>query len=48
MVHLAVAALFAVAWHRSLGQGPLEKVVSTSVKGTRQLVLGRPAQDSHG
>lgn len=48
MVHLAVAALFAVAWHRSLGQGPLEKVVSTSVKGTRRLVLGRPAKDSHG
>ena len=47
MVHLAVAALFAVAWHRGLGQGPLEKVVSTSVKGTRRLVLGGPRKNGH-
>ncbi|MEX5296659.1 heparan-alpha-glucosaminide N-acetyltransferase domain-containing protein [Kocuria sp. CPCC 205268] len=48
MVHLAVAALFAVAWYRGLGQGPLEKVVSTSVKGTRRLVLGGPTKNAHG
>ncbi|MEF3120081.1 heparan-alpha-glucosaminide N-acetyltransferase domain-containing protein [Kocuria flava] len=48
MVHLAVAALFAVAWHRGLGQGPLEKVVSTSVKGTRRLVLDGPTKNAHG
>ncbi|MFF0903393.1 UNVERIFIED_CONTAM: heparan-alpha-glucosaminide N-acetyltransferase domain-containing protein [Kocuria sp. CPCC 205316] len=40
VIHLAVAALFAVAWHRALGQGPLERVIGLSVKGTRRLVLG--------
>ena len=38
MVHLAAAALFAVAWQRLWGQGPLERVVSTSVRSTRRLV----------
>lgn len=40
LVHLVVAALFAVAWQRALGQGPLEKVIGLSAKGTRRLVLG--------
>lgn len=40
VVHLAIAALFAVAWHRALGQGPLERVIGLGVKGTRRLVPG--------
>ena len=48
VIHLAVAALFAVAWHRALGQGPLERVIGLSVKGTRRLVLGRTSGFSHG
>ncbi|WP_298588491.1 heparan-alpha-glucosaminide N-acetyltransferase domain-containing protein [uncultured Kocuria sp.] len=40
VLHLVVAALFAVAWHRALGQGPLERVIGLSVKGTRRAVLG--------
>ena len=43
VINVVVAALFAVAWQRGLGQGPLERVVSTSVKGTRRLVLGHSA-----
>ncbi|WP_369680086.1 heparan-alpha-glucosaminide N-acetyltransferase domain-containing protein [Kocuria sp. WN036] len=39
VIHLVVAALFAVAWHRALGQGPLERVIGLSVKGTRRAVL---------
>ena len=39
VLHLVVAALFAVAWHRALGQGPLERVIGLSVKGTRRAVL---------
>ena len=44
LIHLVAAALFAVVWQRSLGQGPLEKVVSTSAKGTRRLVSGAEGQ----
>ena len=40
LIHVTLAALFAVAWYRALGQGPLERFVSLSVKGTRRLVLG--------
>ncbi|MEX5296582.1 heparan-alpha-glucosaminide N-acetyltransferase domain-containing protein [Kocuria sp. CPCC 205268] len=38
-VHLVVAAVFAVAWQRAKGQGPLEKVIGRTVKGTRRLAL---------
>ncbi|XKH53998.1 DUF1624 domain-containing protein [Citricoccus nitrophenolicus] len=41
LAHLGVAVAFAWLWHRSIGQGPLEKVVSLSVKGTRRLVAGK-------
>ncbi|MGJ9407465.1 hypothetical protein ACHABQ_14230, partial [Nesterenkonia aurantiaca] len=44
VIHLVAAAVFAMIWQRSLGQGPLEKVVSTSVKGTRRLVSGAEGQ----
>ncbi|WP_308738006.1 heparan-alpha-glucosaminide N-acetyltransferase domain-containing protein [Nesterenkonia sandarakina] len=44
VIHLVAAAVFAMLWQRSLGQGPLEKVVSTSVKGTRRLVSGAENQ----
>jgi len=40
-VHLGTAALFALAWHRTLGQGPLERVVGTSVTAARRTVLQR-------
>ena len=39
-VHLLAAAVFAVAWQRTLGQGPLEKLVSTVVKAARRLAFG--------
>ena len=42
VIHLVVAALLAVAWQRALGQGPLERVLSTSVETTRRTVLHRP------
>jgi uncharacterized membrane protein YeiB len=45
LVHLVVAALFALTWQTLIGQGPLEKVVSTAVKASRRAVLhGAPAQ----
>ncbi|MFI7584229.1 heparan-alpha-glucosaminide N-acetyltransferase domain-containing protein [Kocuria sp. M1N1S27] len=45
LVHLAVAALFAVAWHRSFGRGPLERVVARAAGAGRELVLRTgPAQ----
>jgi hypothetical protein len=37
-VNLAANVLFAVIWQRTLGQGPLERVVSTSVRTTRRAV----------
>lgn len=39
LVHVAVAALFAVLWHRVLGQGPLERVVARIAGSARTLVL---------
>ena len=42
VIHLVVAALLAVAWQRALGQGPLERVLSTSVETTRRTVLHCP------
>lgn len=39
LVHLVVAALFALTWQTLVGQGPLEKVVSTAVKASRRAVL---------
>ncbi|WP_298591318.1 heparan-alpha-glucosaminide N-acetyltransferase domain-containing protein [uncultured Kocuria sp.] len=43
-VHVAVAAVLAVLWARTLGQGPLERGVAAAVRGTRRLVLGTPAR----
>ncbi|MUN63744.1 DUF1624 domain-containing protein [Kocuria sediminis] len=39
-VQVGIAALFAIAWQRALGQGPLERVVGRCVKLTRRAVLG--------
>jgi uncharacterized membrane protein len=39
--NLTANVLFAVIWQRTLGQGPLERVVSTSVSATRRAVLYR-------
>lgn len=41
VIHWVVAALFACAWRRARGQGPLERVVGTSVEVTRRTVLHR-------
>ena len=38
-LQIGVAALFATAWHRTLGQGPLERVVARGAGLTRRLVL---------
>lgn len=44
MLHVGTAAVFAWFWHRSVGRGPLEVVVTRAVKGSRHLLLdGRPA-----
>jgi hypothetical protein len=40
LIHVAVAALFAVAWHRSFGRGPLERVMARAAGAGRGLVLG--------
>ena len=40
VIHLAVAAAFAVVWYLSLGQGPLERVIGLAVKGARRIVVG--------
>ena len=40
IIQVVVAALFATAWQRALGQGPLERVVGSSVKLTRRAILG--------
>jgi uncharacterized membrane protein len=42
VLHLGAAAWCALAWQRALGQGPLERVVSTSVGTARRTVLHRP------
>ena len=42
-IHLLVAAGFALVWQRTMGQGPLERIVARAAKGTRRLVLGRRA-----
>jgi hypothetical protein len=39
-IQLAAAVVFAVAWRRSLGQGPLERGVGAAVHGARRLVPG--------
>lgn len=39
LVHVAVAVLFALTWQTLVGQGPLEKVVGTTVKASRRAVL---------
>ncbi len=41
LIHVVVAALFAVAWHRSFGRGPLERVVALAAGAARGLVLRR-------
>ena len=47
-IHLAAAVLFAVAWRRSLGQGPLERGVGAAVHGARRLVpTGSPGTGGH-
>ena len=39
LIHGGVAALFAVAWYRSFGRGPLERVVTGAVRAARRPVL---------
>ncbi|MFE7629786.1 hypothetical protein [Kocuria sp. NPDC057446] len=42
LIHVAVAALFAVAWHRSFGRGPLERVVARAALRSRSGPGRRP------
>ncbi|MFC4429604.1 heparan-alpha-glucosaminide N-acetyltransferase domain-containing protein [Citricoccus alkalitolerans] len=39
VVHLVVAATFAWIWRRSVGQGPLELIVTRAVRGARLVVI---------
>lgn len=45
-VHVVVAAVFAVLWQRWFGQGPLERLVTAAVRGTRSLVLAGPSRST--
>jgi uncharacterized membrane protein YeiB len=40
LIHVAVAALFAVAWQRSFGRGPLERLLARAAGAARGLALG--------
>ncbi|MCP3426873.1 DUF1624 domain-containing protein [Rothia sp. AR01] len=53
IIQIAVAILFALAWQKWMGQGPLERGITTVVKGVRRLVMGRSRRraglvDAHG
>ncbi|WP_229577902.1 heparan-alpha-glucosaminide N-acetyltransferase domain-containing protein [Kocuria rhizophila] len=48
LVHVLVAAVFAAIWQRTLGQGPLERVVAYCAKGTRRLVAGQGGNANPG
>lgn len=41
VIYLVGATIFAVAWRRGLGQGPLERLVGIAAKGASRSVLGR-------
>lgn len=43
-VSLLVAALFAVVWERSFGQGPVERLMNAVVRPVRRAVLGRKSR----
>ena len=40
LIHVAVAALFAVAWQRAFGRGPLERLLARAAGAARVLALG--------
>ena len=44
LIHMGVALVFALIWHKVFGQGPLERVVAGIVRIVRRLVLGRHRQ----
>jgi uncharacterized membrane protein len=44
LIQVLIAALFAFGWHRTFGQGPLERVVAGIVGAARQLALPRRHQ----
>ena len=44
LIHVGVAMIFALIWHKAFGQGPLERVVARIVRTVRRLVLGRRRQ----
>ncbi|MCI2266998.1 heparan-alpha-glucosaminide N-acetyltransferase domain-containing protein [Sediminivirga luteola] len=49
MVHVGAAAAFAWFWHRSIGRGPLEVVVTRAVKGSHYVLLdGTPSTTTGG
>lgn len=45
VIHLGVAAAFAMAWYLNLGKGPLERVIGYAVTGARRIVLGGAANN---
>jgi uncharacterized membrane protein len=47
-LHLAIAAVFAWFWHRSMGKGPLETVVGRAVNGVRDAVTDSSASITVG
>ncbi|MFI7744365.1 heparan-alpha-glucosaminide N-acetyltransferase domain-containing protein [Kocuria rhizosphaericola] len=47
-IQLMTAVLFAVAWQRTLGQGPLERVVGAVAKSARRWSLAASSGTGHG
>ncbi|GAB2614038.1 hypothetical protein GCM10009696_19530 [Kocuria himachalensis] len=47
-IQLVTAILFAVVWQRTLGQGPLERVVGTMAKSARRRSLAAPPGTERG
>lgn len=45
-VSLALSALFALAWERAFGQGPVEMLMNAVVRPVRRALLGRESRSS--
>lgn len=48
VVSLVLSALFALAWERAFGQGPVEMLMNAVVRPVRRAVLGRESRSTPG
>jgi len=44
--NVLLSVLFALAWHRAFGQGPVERLMNAAVRPVRRAVLGRTAEQA--